>query len=124
VPLLRPRRRGVGYCPEAPGARQGTGRFFRLRAPPRTATLTHQQAAHTKAEPISAGFRARISAKSTLVEYEGMIWSVDNRRVLTFRSAGMDIPYEKTTYQALTWYQQGHFTSVTNGESIIILVPR
>jgi hypothetical protein len=58
-----------------------------------------------------------------LVEKDGMIWSVDNRRILTFRSAGMDIPYEKTTWEALTPAQKSHFTSTTNGESIIILTP-
>ncbi len=59
-----------------------------------------------------------------LVERNGMIWSVDNRRVLTFRSAGMEIQYEKTTWDALTAGQQRHFTSDTNGESIIILFPK
>ena len=59
-----------------------------------------------------------------LVEKDGMIWSVDNRRVLTFRSAGTDIPYEKTTWDALTPAQKSHFTSNTNGESIIILLPK
>lgn len=58
-----------------------------------------------------------------LVEKDGMIWSLDNRRVLTFRSAGMDIAYEKTTWDALTPAQKSHFTSTTNGKPIIILLP-
>jgi hypothetical protein len=58
-----------------------------------------------------------------LVEKDGMVWSVDNRRVITFRSAGLDIPYEKTTWDALSPAQKLHFTSTTNGESIIILMP-
>lgn len=59
-----------------------------------------------------------------IVEKDGMIWSVDNRRILAYRSAGMDIPYAKTSWDALTPAQQSHFTSTTNGGSIIILMPK
>ena len=37
-----------------------------------------------------------------IVEKDGMVFSVDNRRILTFRSAGMDIQYGKTNWDALT----------------------
>jgi hypothetical protein len=62
-----------------------------------------------------AKFTVRIGVQRKLV------WSFDNRRIITFRSAGMDVPYVKVN--KLSQKLLDHLTSETRGESIVIILP-
>ena len=54
-----------------------------------------------------------------LVEYDGDLYTLDNRRLAAFQEAGVDVPYRMATVQeaeAEGW----KFTTTNNGTSIAI----
>lgn len=53
-----------------------------------------------------------------IVEKDGNIFSLDNRRLKAFRDAGVDIPFEKVDFNTLPKRELDKFTTTNDGTSI------
>lgn len=55
-----------------------------------------------------------------ITEYNGGIYSLDNRRLEAFQRAGVDIPYKKVDYSSLSDFEKSKFQTTNNGTSVRI----
>ncbi|WP_028978221.1 RHS repeat-associated core domain-containing protein [Sporocytophaga myxococcoides] len=55
-----------------------------------------------------------------IVEYDGKIWSLDNRRLYSFQKAGKKIKYEKVDYESVKEEFHRKFTTENDGTSIVV----
>jgi len=102
-----------------------TGTFDprRIRTPQDTARSTFRDGRSVAA--MAEGLRVgRLKATDVepvrIVEKDGMIWTLDHRRLIAFREAGVHIPYRKVKWKDLRGRDLDKVTTKDTGMSLVV----